>query len=75
MKKEEIEQLLPWNEPHTIPIREFDETVRYVRRSSIPDQNFWDVWKEHKEELKSAGLYLMKKPGRGWRVFWDVLVE
>ena len=52
----DVETLLKWGEPQTIDTRGGLKTIRKAK----PDERFWNLWRERKEELKNLGLTVYK---------------
>lgn len=47
-------------------------TVRGPRdlRTAAPDENFWKLWREHKDAIKDAGVSVGKDMRGAWQIQW-----
>lgn len=63
----ELETILPWGDPRTI---QTSRGERILRKAS-PDQAFWELWREHKEEIKAAGISVGKFNGEFEVAWWQ----
>ena len=62
-----IEALLPWSEPKTIPTARGPKILRKAK----PTEGFWVRWRAEKEALRSAGLSCGRdKLTSQWEVLW-----
>lgn len=61
----EIENILPWSQPKLV------QTSRGPKNlcKGIPTVEFWDLWKQRKEDLRKAGISVGKS-GDNWEVCW-----
>lgn len=55
----------PWGEPKQIITRVGPKMVK----SAVPNEAFWNLWREQKDALKEAGFSLGKWNG-GWQLSW-----
>jgi len=53
----DVEKILAWGEPQRIYTRNGECMVR----KATPDERFWGVWRERKEDLKALGLSVFKR--------------
>lgn len=61
---DEIENL-DWSEPKLIKTRGGEKMVK----SAEPNEGFWNLWRDYKEEMRTAGFSIGKWGGQ-WRVDW-----
>lgn len=57
---------LKWSAPKRVATRNGDRILRTAK----PDKDFWDVWKERKDELNLKGVTLTKDDKNQWLVCW-----
>lgn len=65
MNNELVETLLPWSEPREVQTKQGPRTVR----NAEPDEPFWTVWRQNKEQLRTLGLSVGEYKGK-WQVAW-----
>jgi superfamily II DNA or RNA helicase len=51
-----VETLLPWGAPQEISTRNGAKIIR----KAMPDQNFWNLWRSRREEIKALGVTVFK---------------
>ena len=57
---------LKWSDPKRVATRNGDRILRTAK----PDENFWVVWKEKKDELRLKGVTVTKDDKNQWLVCW-----
>lgn len=68
-----LEKLLKWSEPKTLNTKYGLKNLREALEP--PDEGFWTLWKENKEEMKEQGISVKKDPDGSWVVNWWQKVE
>lgn len=61
-----IEDLLAWSPPREVATRMGPR----ILRTATPTEDFWNVWKVNKEQLKQAGLGAGRNRYGEWEVTW-----
>jgi hypothetical protein len=60
VKKEDIENSVRWKEEYKVVFVKKSQDYMKVR-SGDPTEDFWSLWREHKDDIKSMGIYVRKE--------------
>lgn len=62
----DIKSLLPWSEPKRVDTKNGERLLH----TAAPNDKFWTVWRQQKDQLKSAGISCAKNESGVWQVCW-----
>lgn len=60
----DVATLLPWQPPFRSP------SGRMVRRA-VPSETFWETWRVHRDDLRTAGVQPSRSSSGHWVVYWN----
>jgi len=63
----QIEKILPWGAVKRIETKNGPRNLQ----KALPDEKFWEIWRDNKDSLKKAGLACSKDKESGyWEICW-----
>ena len=60
LKREDIEKSIKWTgEWRVVYVKSKEDHMKV--RNGVPTSTFWDLWREHKDEIKKLGISVKKE--------------
>lgn len=67
LDEEGLLKLMAWSSPKRIDTRHGPR----ILRTAEPTDDFWELWRANKDQLKSVGIGCGRNPGTGqWEIAW-----